>query len=148
MSTDESHLATGDEWEAAALWTLWKRVHEVVRGSVIADVTAVAQVSDSELGVLVHLDIAGGVLRQNALAAATGWDRTRLSHLLTRMESRGYLARRKVAGGVELVLSESGARILDASRPPLEAAARRHFLDKLDAGDVADLRRILGRLLG
>src|SRR3954468_19996445 len=113
MSTGESHLASGDEWEAAALWTLWKRVHEVVRGSVIADVTAVAQVSDSELGVLVHLDMAGGVLRQNALAAAAGWDRTRLSHLLTRMESRGYLARRKVAGGVELVLSESGARMLD-----------------------------------
>ena len=148
MSTGESHLAAEDDRPATALWMLWKRVHEVVRGSVIADVTAEAVVSDSELNVLVLVDTAGGAVRQNAIAAATGWDRTRLSHLLTRMETRGYLARRKVAGGVEVVMAEPGAEVLDASRPPLEAAVRQHFLGKLEPGDEADLRRILGRFLG
>ena len=147
MSTGESQLAA-EERSATALWLLWKQAYEVVRGSVVADVTAVAQVSDPELIVLVRLDAAGGVLRQNAIAAATGWDRTRLSHLLTRMESRGYLARRKVAGGVEVVMAEPGAEVLDASRPPLEAAVRQHLLGKLQPGDEADLRRILGRFLG
>jgi DNA-binding MarR family transcriptional regulator len=74
-------------------------VSEVVRTAVIADVIAGSDLSEAEMTVLVHLNGAGGSARQNALAASTGWDRTRLSHLLTRMESRGYLARSRLRNG-------------------------------------------------
>ncbi|GHF16634.1 transcriptional regulator [Amycolatopsis deserti] len=140
-------MSTADPGESIELWLLWKRAYETVRAAVIADMTAASGLSDAELSVLVHLHESGGVLRQNALAAALGWDRTRLSHLLTRMEKRDYVARGKVANGVEITLRPAGRRTIDASVPALSASTRRHLLDRLGPGDAAALKNIVERLL-
>ncbi|RAX45504.1 MarR family transcriptional regulator [Arthrobacter sp. AQ5-06] len=130
------------------MWFQWKRTHELIRLAVVSDVTATAGVSESDLSVLIQLDAASGVSRQNALAAATGWDRTRLSHLLTRMEARGYLTRRKSGPGMEVAISDAGRAALEAAQAPLHAAVERHLLSKLGAEDKAALRTILHRLGG
>ncbi|MDQ3787010.1 MAG: MarR family winged helix-turn-helix transcriptional regulator [Actinomycetota bacterium] len=135
------------EGRATELWLLWKRAYETTRAAIIADMTTASGLSDAELSVLVHLHEAGGVLRQNALAAALGWDRTRLSHLLTRMEKRDYVARGKVANGVEVTLRPAGRRTIDASVPALEASTRRHLLDRLAPDDATALKDIVERLL-
>ncbi|MFD7660882.1 MarR family winged helix-turn-helix transcriptional regulator [Actinosynnema sp. NPDC059797] len=109
--------------------------------------TTASGLSDAELSVLVHLHEAGGALRQNAIAAALGWDRTRLSHLLTRMEKRDYLARGKVANGVEVTLQPTGRRTIDASVPALSASTRRHLVDRLGPDDTRALKDAIGRLL-
>ncbi|MBP2334895.1 MarR family winged helix-turn-helix transcriptional regulator [Saccharothrix coeruleofusca] len=110
--------------------------------------TAQTGVSEPELTVIVKVDEAGGTLRQNAIAARLGWDRTRLSHLLTRMEARGYVARQKVAGGVEVTLLPPAQAVLQASVPGLEKSARKHLVDRLDPDEAAALGRILRRLAG
>jgi DNA-binding MarR family transcriptional regulator len=125
-----------------ALWMAWKRVGEVTRARVLADVTAHSSVSESELTVLVHLERAGGTSRQNALASAAGWDRTRLSHLLTRMDERGYLARHRLQNGVELTLLDAGREALEATREPLGEAVQRHVMSRLDLRLKAALREI------
>ncbi|CAM3842967.1 MarR family winged helix-turn-helix transcriptional regulator [Kibdelosporangium persicum] len=140
-------MSTVDPGEATKLWLLWKRAYEMVRAAVIADMTAASGLSEAELSVLVHLHESGGVLRQNALAAALGWDRTRLSHLLTRMEKRDYIARGKVANGVEVTLRPAGRRTIDASVPALSAATRRHLLDRLGPDGTNALKDIVERLL-
>lgn len=86
-------------------------------------------------------------LRQNALSVSTGWDRTRLSHLLDRLESRGYLRRNRITNGVEVRLLPAGQSVIDTARPSLERAVQRHMLDKLDPADRAALHRILLKLL-
>ncbi|WP_211329488.1 MarR family winged helix-turn-helix transcriptional regulator [Thermobifida halotolerans] len=126
---------------------LWKRAYETVRAAVIADMTVASGLSEPELSVLVCLHDAGGVLRQAAIAAALGWDRTRLSHLLTRMEQRDYVVRDKVANGVEVALRPEGRRTIEASVPALDASTHRHLLDRLGPDDVTALRAIIGRLL-
>lgn len=124
-----------------------KRVYETARLGIIADVSAGSGVPEPELGVLVHLDEAGGLLRQNALAASTGWDRTRLSHLLTRMEARALVARRRLTNGVEVALEPAGRTLLDSARPQLETAVQRHLVDRLDEEGRRALDRVLDRLL-
>ncbi|WP_245992714.1 MarR family winged helix-turn-helix transcriptional regulator [Prauserella muralis] len=109
--------------------------------------TTASGLSESELSVLVCLYESGGVLRQNALAAVLGWDRTRLSHQLTRMEKRGYVARDKVANGVEVALRPEGRRTIEASVPALNASTRRHLLDRLGPDDASALKAIVERLL-
>ncbi len=133
--------------QATELWLLWKRAYETTRAAIIADMTTASGLSESELSVLVCLHESGGVLRQNAIATALGWDRTRLSHLLTRMEKRDYIARSKVANGVEITLRPAGRRTIDASVPALEASTRRHLLDRLDPDDATALKEIVERLL-
>ncbi len=140
-------MSTVGSGEATELWVRWKRAYEMVRAAVIAETTAASGVSEAELTVLVCLYESGGSLRQNALAAALGWDRTRLSHLLTRMADRAYVARDKVPNGMEVTLRAEGGRILDATLPTLETATRRHLLDRLGPDDAKTLKALVDRLL-
>lgn len=132
---------------ATELWLRWKRAYETIRAAVIAETTTASGVSESELSVLVCLHEAGGNRRQHALAAALGWDRTRLSHLLTRMAERDYVVRDKVPNGVEIALLPEGRRVIDATLPALEAATRRHLLDRLGPDGAKTLRALVDRLL-
>ncbi|XVU26427.1 MarR family winged helix-turn-helix transcriptional regulator [Actinoplanes sp. CA-054009] len=128
------------------LWLLWKQVSELIRASVIADVIEGSELSEAEMTVLVHLNGAGGTVRQNALAASTGWDRTRLSHLLTRMEQRGYLSRARLRNGVDLTLEKSGAEVMARTEPLLAAAVERHLTGRLTAAQREALRDVLESL--
>lgn len=140
-------MSTVGGGEATELWLRWKRAYETVRANVVAETTAASGVSEAELSVLVALHESGGSLRQNALAAALGWDRTRLSHLLTRMVNRGYVARAKLQNGVEVTLCPEGRHVIDATLPTLETATRRHMLDRLGPDDAKTLRALVDRLL-
>ncbi|WAC57611.1 MarR family winged helix-turn-helix transcriptional regulator [Gordonia sp. SL306] len=139
MSTD------GDE-SGVTLWLLWKRTSEVVRTAVIDDVTAANSVSEPELTVLVHLNNAGGTSRQNALVTSTGWDRSRLSHLLTRMEKRGFLTRERLRNGVEVWLAPAGEDLMVDKQRALHDAVERHLISRLDAEQRRALRDILTTL--
>lgn len=132
---------------ATAEWLRLKRVYEVVRLAVVADMVETVDVPEPELTVLVHLRQAGGLARQNALAASTGWDRTRLSHVLTRMENRQHLTRSKLRNGVEVSLLPAGQALIDAAQPALEATVRRHLWGRLDEDDRQTLHRLLDTLL-
>ncbi|MYS34365.1 MarR family transcriptional regulator [Streptomyces sp. SID4920] len=127
------------------LWSAFKRAHEVVRARVIADTADAAGLSEPDLTILVSLSKAGGSLRQNELAASLGWDRTRISHQLTRMSKRDLIARER-SGGVTVTLTEEGRRTVAAVHPGLEAAVRRHFTDKLTAREAETLDALLRRL--
>lgn len=140
-------MSTPGPGDSTELWLLWKRAYETVRAAVIADMTTASGLSEAELSVLVCLHESGGVLRQNVIAAALGWDRTRLSHLLTRMEKRDFVARGKVANGVEVTLRPAGRHTVDASVPALDDSTRRHLLDRLGPEDAKALRGIVERLL-
>ncbi|PMR59540.1 MarR family transcriptional regulator [Verrucosispora sp. ts21] len=133
--------------EATELWLLWKRAHETVRAAVIAETTAASGLSEPELSILVRLHESGGSQRQNALAAALGWDRTRLSHLLTRMANRDYVTRDKVSNGVRVALRPEGRRMIDATLPALDAATRRHLVDRLGPDGAETLKALIDRLL-
>lgn len=129
------------------LWSAFKRAHEIVRSRVIADTAEAAGLSEPDLTILVNLDKAGGALRQSELAASLGWDRTRISHQLTRMGKRGLVARERAGGvTVTVTLSDAGRQAIAAVGPGLDAAVRRHFTDKLSAREIATLSSLLGRL--
>ncbi|MYW11123.1 MarR family transcriptional regulator [Streptomyces sp. SID2563] len=128
------------------LWSAFKRAHEVVRARVIADTADAAGLSEPDLTILVSLSKADGSLRQSELAASLGWDRTRISHQLTRMSKRDLIARERSGGATVVTLTEAGRRTVAAVHPGLEAAVRRHFTDKLTAQETETLATLLRRL--
>jgi len=129
-----------------ALWLSFKKMAEVMRGRVLDDVIAHSPLSEPELTVLVLLDDAGGVLRQNALVVGSGWDRTRMSHLLTRMEERGYLSRERLRNGVEVTMRDPGRAVFESTRVPLGNAVRKHITSRLDDGQRAAMRSVIAAL--
>ncbi|MEV0037078.1 MarR family winged helix-turn-helix transcriptional regulator, partial [Streptomyces sp. NPDC050804] len=131
--------------EPVDLWSAFKRAHEIVRARVIADTAEAAGLSEPDLTILVNLDKAGGALRQSELAASLGWDRTRISHQLTRMGKRGLVTRER-AGGVTVTLTDTGRQAITTVHPGLDAAVRRHFTDKLSAREIETLSSVFRRL--
>ncbi|CCK25721.1 transcriptional regulator [Streptomyces davaonensis JCM 4913] len=131
--------------EPVELWSAFKRAHEIVRARVIADTAEAAGLSEPDLTILVNLDKAGGALRQSQLAASLGWDRTRISHQLTRMAKRELVTRER-ADGVTVTLTDTGRQAITNVRPGLEAAVRRHFTDRLSAQEIETLNSVLRRL--
>ncbi|MFJ4622829.1 MarR family winged helix-turn-helix transcriptional regulator [Streptomyces sp. NPDC088812] len=131
--------------DPVALWSAFKRAHEIVRTRVIADAAEAAGLSEPDLTILAALNKGGGSLRQSELAASLGWDRTRVSHQLTRMSKRQLVIRER-AGGVIVTLTDTGRQAITAVHPGLDAAVRRHFTDKLSAQEIETLNSVLHRL--
>ncbi|TFC91141.1 MarR family winged helix-turn-helix transcriptional regulator [Cryobacterium sp. TMT4-31] len=129
-----------------ALWFAWKRAHEVLRTRVAEDVRAATGLSDPDIAILIHATDVDASVRQNQLAVVLGWDRTRLSHHLTRMEERGLVIRRRVAGGVEVEVTDAGLEIVAAAQPVHAAAVRRHLIEPFTSVQVEHLRQALDRI--
>src|SRR5438445_13334491 len=76
----------------------------------------------------------GGLLRARDLGSEIGWDRSRLSHHLSRMENRGLVTREECAEdarGLMVRLTKVGRRAIEEAAPGHGEAGRRYFVDQL-----------------
>ena len=81
-------------------------------------------------------------LRMTELADCTAQSRSRLSHQITRMESKGLVVREGCEGdkrGTFAVLTERGADIIGKVAPHHVASVRQHFIDQLAPDSLAIL---------
>ena len=129
---------------------LHQRLHPVLERQLIRE----GGLSGAEYTLLVPLSEAPeGLLRARDLARMVGWERSRLSHQVARMEKRGLVAREECsedARGLMIRLTEAGRAANVAAAPAHVAAARRHFFDELADAELdvigPALERILDRL--
>lgn len=92
-----------------------------------------------------------GAVRQFELAELVGWERSRLSHHLSRMESRGLVARERCASdrrGAYVVVTGAGRREIAAAAPGHVAAVRRLFVDRLSPDQLEAVRDAAETVLG
>jgi DNA-binding MarR family transcriptional regulator len=121
-----------------ARWTAWKRAMDSVWDSVAHEVAAAACLSASEFAVLSRVvEGGGGELRQNAIAELLGWQRSRLSRLLTRMEGRGLVIRTAQGHGRLVVATRAGHDAVASARPAHAVALRRALFGLVPA-DAAE----------
>src|SRR3984885_10493895 len=86
------------------VWHAFRLMGEDVMARVGRDIADATGLSGAEFGVLSRLAALGkGEMRQQALAQAMGWDKSRLSHQLTRMQERALIERRRTDGKTVLV---------------------------------------------
>ncbi|MCK0173658.1 MarR family winged helix-turn-helix transcriptional regulator [Mycolicibacterium sp. F2034L] len=100
--------------------------------------------SDSDFEILVNLSEADGArLRPVDLAAATQWEKSRLSHHLSRMAARGLVAREPGEGRYPVVvLTDAGRAALEACAPANAARVRELFIDVIGPERLEVLRGI------
>lgn len=129
-------------------WRGFRRMAEIVSGRIAQDITRATGLSGSDFGVLMQLDEAeDGRRRQRDLQAFLEWDKTRLSHQLTRMASRGLIERESGEGNVvNICMTQEGRQQLAAARPIHIESVRKHFIDHLAQDDLANLQVITRKL--
>ena len=104
-------------------------------GISIADYSVLVQLSE-------HVDARMRVLE---LARALGWEKSRLSHQLSRMQQRGLIARSNCSEdrrGAWIVLTDKGRDTIVDAAPRHVEAVRRYMFGELDAEHVEALERI------
>ena len=131
------------------VWHAFMLMGEDVLGRVGRDIAQATGLSGPEFGVLSRLAAIGkGEMRQQALASVMSWDKSRLSHQLTRMEERALIERRRTDGKTVLVaLTKLGREKLDSARPIHAVSVRRNLLSRLTQEQIATIVRV-SNLLG
>ncbi|HEY0260203.1 MAG TPA: MarR family winged helix-turn-helix transcriptional regulator [Lacisediminihabitans sp.] len=108
-------------------------------------------ISASEYEILLAINAAPGRrLRVKDIAGTIGWEKSRVSHLVARMEKRDLLSRTECqsdARGSWIGLTPAGRRaVLGAMRGHV-AAIRKYFFDVLAADEADRLKNISGRVV-
>lgn len=108
-------------------------------------------VSEPEYTIMARLSEApGGRLRIFELRRAVEWEKTRLTHQITRMTQRGLLERQPFADdprGAYVALTEAGRELICAAAPAHVTHVRRWLLDALTPEQQAALDGIAEAVL-
>src|SRR5438128_5876951 len=107
--------------------------------------------SGADYQVLHPLSVApGGLLRARDLGSEIGWDRSRLSHHLDRMERRGLIAREECAEdarGLMVRLTNAGRHAIEDAAPGHAEAVQRYFFDQLSKHEIQTIAEVFDRVL-
>jgi DNA-binding MarR family transcriptional regulator len=135
----------------AHVWQAYRDLQRELRSALDRQLVRDAGLSGAEYALLVPLsEAAGGRLRARDLGALVGWDRSRVSHQLSRMEHRRLVTREPCsddARGSIVRLTPAGRSAIDAAAPNHVAAVRRFFLDPLSDDELDTLATLFDRLL-
>jgi DNA-binding MarR family transcriptional regulator len=126
----QTHLAKDE----LALWQALKKISattaSVMRGEIGPGVSGA---DFSILSRIEELGEQGNILAQSELMKSLGWDKSRLSHQLTRMQERGLIARRRNGRETDVVLQQAGSRLLASARPKQVSIVKKYLAQLTEA---------------
>jgi DNA-binding MarR family transcriptional regulator len=145
---DDTRWLTPDQLRA---WKKFVAVVEVLPGVLDSQLQRDADLTHFEYFTMAMLSEAPErTLRMTSLASATNSTLPRLSHVVSRLEKRGYVDRAPCPEdrrATNATLSEAGWQKVVATAPGHVDTVRENVIEPLTAADVADLDRIMGRVL-
>lgn len=136
-----------DEREAEA-WRAVRELGQPLWAALGREIQRDSGLSIADYEVLVVLSASpDGVLPYRDLARSTEWEKSRLSHHVTRMEQRGLVARQDCpddARAAHIVLTPAGRRAIEHAAPGHVAEVRRLLIDSLTPEQL-ELLAAIGR---
>jgi len=134
-----------DERESTA-WRSLHRMHADVTAVLARQLAADSDLTPADYAVLVNVSEAPGRrLRARDLCHQLQWERSRLSHQVSRMEARGTVRKEPCpddARGFDVVLTRAGLRAIKGAAPCHVAAVRHCFADVLTPRQLEALTEI------
>ena len=136
------------------LWRCWVALNSQLPAALHRQLQADAELSLQDFEVLVHLtDTADGRVRVSDLAGCMGWERSRLSHHVKRMEGRGLVQRQECfedGRGAFVTLTPTGREAIEHAAPGHARTVRELVFTSLTEEELDAVttfaERVLGRL--
>ncbi|WP_328610735.1 MarR family winged helix-turn-helix transcriptional regulator [Amycolatopsis sp. NBC_00345] len=130
-----------EEW---ALWDGWMRAQRLLARELERGLQRDSGISKAEFSVLVTLQRAPGRdLGVGELAESLAWEKSRVSHQLTRMENRGFVERTESGAGgrrTRIGLTAEGRRVAQGAVRGHAGNIRRYFFDSVTPEQAAVIR--------
>src|SRR5215216_6487136 len=147
MSSDVLWLTEQQE----RLWRRWLMLNARLSAILHKELHDDAGLSMPDYEVLVHLtDSPDGRIRVTDLARLLQWERSRVSHHVTRMQRRRLVLRVECAEdgrGAFIVLTPQGRAAIERAAPGHVSTVRRLVFDALSPEEVAALATIIEKAL-
>lgn len=135
-------------------WGLWRdfvAMHRHLARELDRQLQRDAAISQADFSVLLVLsDAPDRKLRTGELAELLAWEKSRVSHQVARMESRGLLERSECdtdGRGTWVCITDEGRRTLLGATREHAAAIRALFFDNLHQGEKAAIAGVAARIL-
>ena len=147
MSSDVRWLTAEEE----RVWRRWLTLNARLSATLHRELQADAGLSMPDFEVLVHLtDSPEGRVRVTDLARLMQWERSRVSHHVTRMESRRLVQRVECAEdgrGAFVVITPQGRAAIEQAAPGHVNTVRRLVFDALSREEIDALATIIDKAL-
>ncbi|SIR97720.1 MarR family winged helix-turn-helix transcriptional regulator [Microbacterium sp. RURRCA19A] len=129
-----------------AAWRGFNEMRTLLVARVSRDLLTQSGLTEADYSVLLAVvESPGRVIHSKALLRRLQWEPSRLSHQLTRMESRGTISRTRSeadARSFEVALTDAGLRAIREATPEHFAAVRRWFVEVLTDAQLDSLAEI------
>ena len=133
------------------LWRGWLRLNAEFASTLQRELHQDVGLSMQDFEVLVHLtDNPEGRVRVTELAGLLQWERSRVSHHITRMQGRGLVERVECSEdgrGAFVVITPQGRSAIEEAAPGHVMAVRRLMFDVLNEEEKAALAAVIDKLL-
>jgi DNA-binding MarR family transcriptional regulator len=145
---DDAPWLSADE---QLLWRRWLRLNALLPGVLHRELQADAGLSLPDFEVLVKLtETAEERVRVSDLARELNWERSRVSHHVTRMERRGLVERSEChddGRGAWVILTKQGRSAIERAAPGHAATVRRLVFDDLSPQELRVMTRVIDKVL-
>ncbi|MEI8407126.1 MULTISPECIES: MarR family winged helix-turn-helix transcriptional regulator [unclassified Kribbella] len=135
----------------ARLWQSYRDAYRELMRALESRLIGNSGLSGADYALLHPLSVAEeGVLRTRDLGRSVGWERSRLSHQVSRMEKRGLVCREECvsdARGSMVRLTDLGRKAVEAAAPDHVDAVRTYFFDHLSHAEQDQLAAMLDRIV-
>lgn len=125
------------DYDEQTLWRAMMDAAKAVERAMDTRLLATEEISSADFSVLVQLSEAeGGTVRMRELCEALRWDRSRMSHQITRMARRGLVNKLRCTNdsrGIDVELTAHGRDVIERAAPDHVRMIRRIVFDELDA---------------
>jgi len=147
MQVDPRWLTERQQQVWRSLLQLTTRLPACLNRQLVAD----SGLTLADMDVLVGLtDVADGRVRVTELSRSLGWERSRLSHQVARMERAGLVRREACEDdgrGAYVAVTGTGRALLESAAPGHVALVRRLVVDALSPDDLERLGAAVGEVL-
>jgi DNA-binding MarR family transcriptional regulator len=147
MTSDTPWLTAREEH----MWRGWLTLNAAVNAALQRDLQDGSGLSMPDFDVLVNLtDSPDGRVRVTDLARLLHWERSRVSHHVTRMQRRGLVERVECpedGRGAFIAVTPAGRTAIERAAPGHVRAVRRLVFDVLDGDDVDRFAAVIDKML-
>ncbi|GAB2673923.1 MarR family winged helix-turn-helix transcriptional regulator [Kribbella swartbergensis] len=135
----------------ARLWQSYRDAYRELMRALESRLIGNSGLSGADYALLHPLSVAeDGVLRTRDLGKSVGWERSRLSHQVSRMEKRGLVCREECASdarGSMVRLTDVGRKAVEAAAPDHVDAVRTYFFDQLSREEQDQFTAVFDRIV-
>jgi DNA-binding MarR family transcriptional regulator len=135
----------------AAAWTSYQRMRVLLTGRINRELAQKTGLSEADYEILAALtETQAESIRVLALRCGLAWEKSRLSHQLSRMEARGLVTREECAEdnrGSVVRVTDAGRRLAAEARVHYEEAVKRYVTDVLTPEQIEALGAIAETVL-